>query len=92
MLLWLTLLVLPLGGSVIGLSAAALLVMCAIEAIARRQLARFLVALVVVVIATVAIAAVALALIADWRRASGLLLVGAAVVLLVLNLVELRRD
>lgn len=91
-LLWLTLLVLPLGRSLIGLSAAALLVMCTIEAIARRQLARFLVALVVVVLVTAAFVAAAFALVADWRRASGLLLVGAAAVLLAVNLVELRRD
>ncbi len=91
-LLWLVLLIVPLGRSLVGLSAVALLVMCTIEAIARRQLARFLVALVLAAVVAVLATVVVLGLLADWRTASGLLLVAAAVVLLVVNLVELRRD
>jgi hypothetical protein len=91
-LAWLILLVLPLGPSIFGLSIGALLVICTIEAIARGQLVRFLGALVVVV-AVVAVVLVGLwALFIDWRISVSIALATAAVVLLVVNLAELRRD
>jgi hypothetical protein len=89
---WLILLVLPLGRSVFGLSLGALLVICTIEAVARGQLVRFLGALVVVVV-VVAVALLFLwALFIDWRISLSLAFATAAVVLLVVNLAELRRD
>jgi hypothetical protein len=91
-LLWLILLVLPLGASIVGLSIAALLVILTVEAIARRQLVRFLIAVVVVGVLVVAVLALSVALLVDWRRSlTGLLAVSAAI-LLVVNLAELRRD
>ena len=91
-LLWLILLVLPLGASLVGLSIAALLVILTVEAIARRQLVRFLIALVVVAILVAAGLALSVGLLVDWRRSLTVLLATSAAILLVVNLAELRRD
>jgi hypothetical protein len=91
-LLWLILLVLPLGASLAGLSIAALLVILTVEAIARRQLVRFLIALVVVAILVAAGLALSVGLLVDWRRSMIVLLAASAAILLVVNLAELRRD
>ncbi len=91
-LLWLILLVLPLGASLVGLSVAALLVILTVEAIARRQLARFLVALVVVAVVVAVGLALFVGLLVDWRRSLTVLLAASAAILLVVNLAELRRD
>jgi hypothetical protein len=91
-LLWLILLVLPLGASLVALSIAALVALLTVEAVARRQLARFLVALVVVAVLVVAGLALSVALLVDWRRSLTVLLAASAGILLVVNLAELRRD
>jgi hypothetical protein len=91
-LLWLILLLLPLGASLVGLSIAALLVILTVEAIARRQLVRFLIALVVVAIIVAAGLTLSISILADWRRALIGLLAATAAILLVVNLAELRRD
>lgn len=91
-LLWLILLVLPLGASLAGLSVGALLVILTVEAVARRQLARFLIAVVVVAVLVAAGLALAVALLVDWRRSLTVLLATSAAILLVVNLAELRRD
>jgi hypothetical protein len=91
-LLWLILLVLPLGASLVGLSIGALLVILTVEAIARRQLARFLVALVTVATIVAAGVVLSVALLVDWRQSLAGLLAVCAAILLVVNLAELRRD
>jgi len=91
-LIWLVLLVLPLNTSLLALSIGALLVICTIEAIARRALVRFLIALVIFTIVVLAGLALSQALVTDWRLALSSVLVIAAAIVLVANFAELRRD
>jgi hypothetical protein len=91
-LVWLTLLVLPIGASIVGLSITALLLIVTVEAIARRQLVRFLIGVVVVSALVAGVIALSVSLLIDWRRSLAGLLALCAAILLVSNLAELQRD
>jgi hypothetical protein len=84
--------VLPLGPSVTVLAAISLFVIFAIEATARRRLLSFVVTVVVMAVVLVVIGAIVVGLISTWRFTVAALLLGAAILVGVLNLSELRRQ
>jgi hypothetical protein len=74
------------------LAAISLFVIFAIEATARRRLLSFVVTVVVMAVVLVVIGAIVVGLISTWRFTVAALLLGAAILVGVLNLSELRRQ
>lgn len=80
------------GWTVATIGVEAVVVLFALEALARRQLARFAVLVAVSVAVAWAVLGVAGALIEDWRLVVAVPLLLAALALLILNIRELLRD
>lgn len=90
-LLAVAVLVLPLGSSVAGVAIVSLTAIFALEALARRRLVSFLLTAAIVLLAVSIGLSIVVGLLIEWRFTVAALLCVGAVVVLVLNLVELRR-
>jgi hypothetical protein len=91
LLLTLATLVLPLGPSVAALALVSATVIFALEALARRRLVSFVFTAVIVAVSVVVGLSIAIGLLIEWRYTIAVLLAAGALVVLVLNLAELRR-
>jgi hypothetical protein len=91
-LIVLAFLALPASASITTAAAISLVVIFAIEAVARRRLFSYLATLVVVVLAVSVALAVIVALVTEWRFTTAGLLVVAAALIAVFNIAELRRQ
>jgi hypothetical protein len=80
------------GWNVTGISIEAVIVLFALEALARKQLLRFSVLVVVFMVVAALVLALGGALLADWQLVLALLVGLAAAALLFLNVRELIRD
>ena len=80
------------GWNVNGLSIEAVIVLFALEALARKQLVRFALLVVVFMVVAALVLSLGSALLADWQLVLALLLGLAAAALLFLNVRELLRD
>jgi len=84
--------VLAPGWNVDGIAIETVIVLFALEALARKQLLRFALLVAAFVVVGGLVLALGGALVADWRLVVALLLGFAAVALLFLNVRELLRD
>jgi hypothetical protein len=91
LLLTLAVLVLPLGPSIATFAIISITVIFAIEALARRRLVSFLLTAVIVAVAVTISVSIAIGLLIEWRFTIAVLFATGALVVLVLNLAELRR-
>ncbi|HSM65292.1 MAG TPA: hypothetical protein VK860_03200 [Ilumatobacteraceae bacterium] len=91
LLLAIAVLVLPLGSSVASVAIVSLTTIFALEALARRRLVSFLLTAVTVLLAVSIGLSIVIGLLVEWRFTVAALLCIGALVVLVLNLVELRR-
>jgi hypothetical protein len=91
LLLTLAALALPLGASVVTFALVSLAVIFALEALARRRLVSFLLTAIIVTITVMISVSIIVGLLIEWRYTVAALLVVGAMVVLVLNLAELRR-
>jgi hypothetical protein len=91
LLLTLAVLVLPLGPSIATFAIVAITVIFALEALARRRLVSFLLTAGIVVIGVSISVSIVIGLLIEWRYTVAVLLAAGALVVLVLNLAELRR-
>ncbi|QQS24266.1 MAG: hypothetical protein IPM43_12755 [Actinomycetota bacterium] len=82
----------PLGRSVAGVGLAGVLVITTLEAIARGRLFAFLVGLVALLVGGAVVVALIVGMITEWRLTVVAVLLLAALSVLLLNLVELRRS
>jgi hypothetical protein len=80
------------GWSVASIGVEVVIVLFALEALARKQLAHFALLVVVFIAVAVAVFVVAARLVESWQLTLAAVLACAAVVLLALNVRELLRD
>jgi hypothetical protein len=80
------------GWEVDAIAVETVIVLFALEALARKQLFRFAVLIVAILVVGALLLSLSGALVADWRLVVGLLLGLAAAALLFLNIRELLRD